>query len=125
MRLEICVHKSVPLYHQRLRPNFGGVWSRSTWSKAKKHSKKQKVNRWSNGAFLRKGVKRGSMSMVKGFLDEGGRVESGQRRILKDSNFWPKKWALFLFQENQETLHEHSTLVGLTPNFHTRDWDNV
>ena len=55
--------------------------------------------------------------MVKGVLDEGGRAESGQRRILKESNFWPRKRALFLFQENQETLHEHSTLVGLTPNF--------
>ena len=55
--------------------------------------------------------------MVKGVLDEKRRAESVQRRILKESNFWPKKRALFLFQENQETLHEHSTLIGLTPNF--------
>ena len=57
------------------------------------------------------------MSMVNGVLDEGKKVESFQKEVLKESNFWPKKRALFLFQENQETLHEHSTLVGLTPNF--------
>ena len=63
--------------------------------------------------------------MIKGVLKEGGRAESGQRRVLGDSKNWPKKWALFPIQENQETVKEHSTLVGLVPKFCMRDWDDV
>ena len=55
--------------------------------------------------------------MMKGVLDEGGRSESGHIRVLENSKIWPKKRALFPIQENQETLEEHSTLVGLTPYF--------
>ena len=61
-------------------------------------------------------MKRGSMSIMKRVLNEGGRAESGQRRVLEKSKFWPKKRAFFLIQENQEALHEHSTLVRLIPN---------
>ena len=82
-----------------------GFGCRQGGQKRKKHKKAVAVNRWSNGAFFIWGLKRGSMSMMKGVLDEGGGAESGQRRILEESNFWPKKRTLFLFQENQEMLH--------------------
>ena len=66
------------------------------WGQKRKNTKKGvAINRWSNGAFLRRGLKRGFMSMMKGVIDEGGRAESGQKRILKESNFWLKKRALF------------------------------
>ena len=85
--------------------------------KAEKHKKAIAVNRWSNGAFLRRGLKRGFMSMMKGVSKEEGRVESGQRRVWDGSTNWPKKRTLFPIQENQETVKEHSTLFGLIPNF--------
>ena len=55
--------------------------------------------------------------MVKRFLKEGGRDEGGQRRVWDGSRIWHKKRALFSIQENQETVKEDSTLVGLIPNF--------